>query len=73
MFFQNTFLFGGFIAYKFRNILDIFVKDDYKIKEYQPKSDYIPDNEASIIHSIKSLYNLNPHMMLYKVSMKHGH
>lgn len=51
-------------------MLDIFIKDGHNIKEYQPKLDYIPDNKASIIQSINNLYNLNSHMILYKVIIK---
>lgn len=30
-------------------------------------TDHISENEASIIQSLKGLYNLNPRLMLYKV------
>jgi hypothetical protein len=48
----------------------MFLTDDYKIKHVQPNANYIPDNEASIIQSLKNLYDLNPHSILYKVIIK---
>lgn len=48
-------------------MLETFLTDDYKIKDRLPNTDYIPDNEASIIRSLKSLYDLNPRLILYKV------
>jgi len=68
--FQNTFVLGSFIAFKFRHIVEMFTKEDYKKKQFLPNIDYIPDNEASIIRSLKSLYDLDPSLMLFKVTMK---
>ncbi|XP_060860672.1 testis-expressed protein 2 isoform X2 [Metopolophium dirhodum] len=62
----NTFVLGGLIAYKFRHVLEIFTKEDYKKNQFLPNLDYIPDNEASIIRSLKSLYDLDPSLMLFK-------
>jgi len=60
---------GGLIAYKFRHVLEIFTKEDYKKNQFLPNLEYIPDNEASIIRSLKSLYDLDPSLMLFKVTM----
>lgn len=60
---------GGIIAYKFRHVLEIFTKEDYKKNQFLPNLDYIPDNETSIIRSLKSLYDLDPRLMLFKVNM----
>lgn len=62
----NTFVLGGLIAYKFRHVLEIFTKEDYKKNQFLPNLEYIPDNEASIIRSLKSLYDLDPSLMLFK-------
>jgi len=67
--FQNTFVLGGFIAYKFRHVMEMFTKEDYKKNQFLPNLDYIPGNEASIIRSLKSLYDLDPRLMLFKVTM----
>lgn len=60
---------GGFIAYKFRHVMEMFTKEDYKKNQFLPNLDYIPDNEASIIRSLKSLYDFDPRLMLFKVTM----
>lgn len=61
---------GSFIAFKFRHVLEMFTKEDYKKNQFLPNLNYIPDNEASIIRSLKSLYDLDPSLMLFKVTMK---
>lgn len=68
-FFQNTFLLGIFFAFKFRHVLEMFLTEDYK-KNISPNTDYVPENEASIVRSLKNLYDLDPRFMLYKVIMK---
>lgn len=45
----------------------MFVTQDYKIKQQISIPDYIPDNETSILRSLKSLYDLNTHLIVYKV------
>lgn len=67
-FFQNTFLLGTFFAFKFRRVLEMFLTEDYK-KNISPNTDYVPENEASIVRSLKGLYDLDPRFMLYKVIM----
>jgi len=68
--FQNTFVLGSIFAFKLRHILEIFTKEDYKKNQFPPSLDHIPDNEASIIRSLKSLYDLDPRLMLFKVTTK---
>jgi len=68
--FQNTFVLGSFIAFKFRHVFEMFTKEDYRKNQFPPSLDHIPDNEASIIRSLKSLYDLNPRLMLFKVTTK---
>lgn len=48
----------------------MLIKEDYKINQFSPNTNYIPDNEASIIQSLKSLYDSDPDSMLYKVIIK---
>lgn len=48
----------------------MFTTEDFKKNQFPPNLDYVPDNEASIIRSLKGLYDLNPRLMLYKVIMK---
>lgn len=47
----------------------MFLTEDYK-KNISPNTDYVPENEASIVRSLKNLYDLDPRFMLYKVIMK---
>lgn len=49
--------------------MEMFTKEDYKKNQFLPNLDYIPDNEASIIRSLKSLYDFDPRLMLFKVTM----
>lgn len=63
-------MFGSFFGFKFRRVLEKLFTDDYEIKRFQPDASYIPDNETSILQSLKSLYVLNPRSMLYKVIIK---
>jgi len=48
----------------------MFVTENHKEKQFVHDIDYIPNNEASIIRSLKNLYDLNPQLILYKVNMK---
>lgn len=61
---------GSILGFKFRHVLENLLPQYYKIKQFQPDVSHIPDNEASIIQSIKSLYDLNPRTMLYRVIIK---
>lgn len=61
---------GSFFAFKFRHILEMFLTEDYKKIQLQPDMDYIQDNEAPIIQSLKNLYEMNPRLILYKVIYK---
>jgi len=48
----------------------MFFTEKHKEKLLIHDINYIPDNEASIIRSLKSLYDLNPQLILYKVNIK---
>jgi len=61
---------GSFIAFKFRHILEMFTTEDFKKNQFLPNLDYISDNEASIVRSLKGLYDLDPRLMLFKVTKK---
>lgn len=71
-FFQNTFVLGSFLAFKFRHVLEMFTTRDFNKNQFTQSVNYIPDNKTSIVRSLKGLYDLNPCMMLYKVSMKNN-
>lgn len=65
---------GSFITFKFRHVLEMFITENYStIKKNQllPDKNGTPDTEASIIQSLKCLYDLNPRLVLYKVIIKH--
>jgi len=61
---------GSLIAFKFRHVLEMFTTEDFRKNQFLPNLDYIPDNEATIIRSLKGLYDLDPRLMLFKVIMK---
>lgn len=69
-FFQNTLVLGSIFTFKFRHVLEMLLTDNYKNKLFQPNTSYIPDNEISIIQSLKNLYDLNPRSILYRVIIK---
>lgn len=72
-FFQNTFVLGSFLAFKFRHVLEMFTIQDFNKKnQFTHSVDYNPDNETSIVRSLKGLYDLNPCVMLYKVIIKNN-
>lgn len=71
IFFQNTFVLGTIFAFKFRRVLEMFLTEDYKKNISLNTNDYVPENEASILRSLKGLYDLDPRFMLYKVIMKY--
>lgn len=61
---------GSLIAFKFRHVLEMFTNEDFRKQQFLPNLDHIPDNEASIVRSLKGLYDLDPRLMLFKVIMK---
>lgn len=50
----------------------MLVTEDYKINQLSSNTDHIPENDISIIQSLKGLYDLDPHLMLYKVIIKNS-
>ncbi|XP_027836909.2 testis-expressed protein 2 isoform X2 [Aphis gossypii] len=62
----NTFVLGSLIAFKFRHVLEMFTNEDFRKKQFLPNLEHIPDNEASIVRSLKGLYDLDPRLMLFK-------
>lgn len=46
--------------------------EDYKINQLSPNTNHIPDNDVSILQSLKGLYDLDPNLMLYKVIIKNS-
>lgn len=63
---------GSYLAFKFRHVLEMFITQDLNKNQFTQSIKYIPDNETSIVRSLKGLYDLNPCMMLYKVSMRNN-
>lgn len=61
---------GSFITFKFRHIVEMFITEDHKENQFIHDLDYTPENETSFIHSLRSLYDVNPQLMLYKVNIK---
>lgn len=52
----------------------MFITENYnaiKKNQFLPDINCTSDNEASIVQSLKCLYDLNPRLVLYKVIMKY--
>ncbi|XP_050419888.1 testis-expressed protein 2 [Adelges cooleyi] len=62
----NTFFLGGFIAFKCRYFIEMITTESYKKNRFLLNKNKFPDNEDTIIQTLKALYHMDPRFMLYK-------